>query len=110
MKAVKGQDERIRKSLSDGYGICLLATGSFLGEGYDLQELDTLFLAMPISFKGRLVQYAGRLHRKCEGKSEVRVYDFIDENLPVAMSMFRKRKSAYKEMGYVEGPERSDTH
>ncbi|MDQ8181959.1 DEAD/DEAH box helicase family protein [Pelagicoccus sp. SDUM812005] len=101
-KALKEQNERIRMSLSDGKGICLLATGSFLGEGYNLPELDTLFLSMPISFKGRLIQYAGRLHRKCEGKGEVRVFDFIDEKLPIALSMFRKRKPAYKEMGYVE--------
>ncbi|MFC0534286.1 DEAD/DEAH box helicase [Pelagicoccus mobilis] len=108
-KALKEQNERIRKCLSDGYGICLLATGSFLGEGYDLQELDTLFLAMPISFKGRLIQYVGRLHRRCEGKREVRVYDFIDENLPVAMSMFRKRRPAYNKMGYSEVSEHSGT-
>lgn len=108
-KALREQSERIRSSLSDEKGICLLATGSFLGEGYDIQELDTLFLTMPISFKGRLVQYAGRLHRKHQGKKEIRVFDFIDENLPVAMSMLRRRAPAYKEMGYVEGPEYLDS-
>lgn len=74
--------------------------GAFLGEGYDLKKLDTLFLAMPISFKGRLVQYAGWLHRKCEGKADVWIFDFVDENLAVAMSMRRGRKPAYEEMRY----------
>lgn len=82
-----------------------LLTELHLGEGYDLKELDTLFLTMPISFKGRLIQYVGRLHRKHEGKKEVRVFDFIDENLPVAMSMWRKRKSAYRKLGYGEATE-----
>ena len=65
-----------------------------------MKELDTLFLAMPLSFKGRLIQYAGRLHRKFEGKKEVQVFDFLDTQLSVAMSMYRKRKGAYREMGY----------
>ncbi len=94
------RNSRIRTALDEGRSVCIFATGSFLGEGFDMKELDTLFLTMPISFKGRLVQYAGRLHRKCEGKKEVKVYDFLDILLPVAMSMYRKRKTAYQEMGY----------
>lgn len=91
---------RLEDSLKKGHPICIFATGSFLGEGFDMKELDTLFLTMPLSFKGRLIQYAGRLHRKCNGKSDVRVFDFMDTKLPVAMSMYRKRRSAYREMGY----------
>lgn len=91
---------RLEDSLKKGDPICIFATGSFLGEGFDMKELDTLFLTMPLSFKGRLIQYAGRLHRKCDGKSDVRVFDFMDTKLPVAMSMYRKRRSAYREMGY----------
>ncbi len=97
---LKERFSRIRTALDKGESVCIFATGSFLGEGFDMKELDTLFLAMPISFKGRLIQYAGRLHRKCEGKKEVQVFDFLDTHLPVAMSMYRKRKAAYREMGY----------
>ena len=80
---------------------CIFATSSLLGEGFDLPMLDTLFLAMPISFKGRLIQYAGRLHRSAPGKSKVIVYDYLDELLPLAASMYRRRLSAYQSMGYV---------
>ena len=78
----------------------LLATSSLLGEGFDLPELDTLFLAMPISFKGRIIQYAGRLHRQCKGKSEVRVYDYVETDNPLTAHMHRKRLSAFRQMGY----------
>ncbi len=81
---------------------CLFATSSLLGEGFDLPRLDTLFLAMPISFKGRLIQYAGRLHRSAPGKNSVIIYDYLDELLPVANSMYRKRRPAYRTMGYRE--------
>ena len=78
----------------------LLATSSLLGEGFDLPELDTLFLAMPISFKGRIIQYAGRLHRRCQGKTEVRVYDYVETDNPLTAHMHRKRLSAFRQMGY----------
>jgi superfamily II DNA or RNA helicase len=78
----------------------LFSTGSLIGEGYDLPRLDTLFLAMPLSFKGRLTQYAGRLHRPHPKKREIRVYDYVDEGNPLTSAMFRRRSSAYKEMGY----------
>jgi len=79
---------------------CLFATSSLLGEGFDLPMLDTLFLAMPISFKGRLIQYAGRLHRPHPGKSRVVIFDYLDELLPLTMSMYRRRLPAYRSMGY----------
>jgi superfamily II DNA or RNA helicase len=87
----------------------LLSTGSLIGEGFDLPELCTLVLAMPLSFKGRLVQYAGRLHRESEGKQDVRIYDYVDANLGLCITMFRKRMTTYRKMGYtVEIP--PDSH
>ena len=79
---------------------CLFSTASLIGEGFDLPELDTLFLAMPVSFQGRIVQYAGRLHREFPGKSEVLIFDYLDYKLQLANSMYRKRSSGYREMGY----------
>ena len=80
----------------------LLATGQYIGEGFDDPRLDTLFLAMPFSFKGKMVQYAGRLHRLYQGKSEVRIYDYVDINIPVLVKMHKKRLRAYKALGYEE--------
>jgi len=71
-----------------------------LGEGFDMPELDTLFLAMPISFKGRLIQYAGRIHRFSEKKKSVRIYDYVEPDHPLTAQMYRKRTIAYREMGY----------
>lgn len=79
----------------------ILATGPYIGEGFDDPRLDTLFLAMPFSFKGKMVQYAGRLHRNFEGKKEVRIYDYVDP-VPVFEKMFKKRLKAYKALGYEE--------
>jgi superfamily II DNA or RNA helicase len=78
----------------------LLATASLIGEGFDLPQLDTLILAMPLSFKGRLIQYVGRLHREHEGKSSARVYDYLDENSPLTQAMFQRRSAGYRQMGY----------
>ena len=78
----------------------LLATASLLGEGFDMPELNTLFLTMPISFKGRLIQYAGRLHRFSEKKKSVRIYDYVEPDHPLTAQMYRKRTTAYREMGY----------
>ena len=79
----------------------LLATASLLGEGFDLPELDTLFLTMPISFKGRLIQYAGRLHRASTDKTDVRIHDYVETDHPLTAHMHRKRLAAYREMGYA---------
>ncbi len=80
--------------------IVILATGRYIGEGFDLPELDTLFLPFPISWKGTLAQYVGRLHRMSAGKTEVRVYDYVDSNVPVLARMFEKRKKGYDSLGY----------
>ena len=78
----------------------ILATGRFIGEGFDDPRLDTLFLALPIAWRGTLVQYAGRLHRRHQGKTEVRIYDYVDEAVPVLGRMFDKRLKGYRAMGY----------
>lgn len=78
----------------------LLATGKLVGEGFDHPPLDTLVLAMPISWKGTLQQYAGRLHREHAEKSEVRIIDFIDTDQPALMRMWEKRQRGYRAMGY----------
>lgn len=78
----------------------LLATGRFIGEGFDDSRLDTLFLALPIAWQGTLVQYAGRLHRQHRGKLEVRIFDYVDREVPVLARMFEKRKRGYRAMGY----------
>jgi len=69
----------------------IIATGRFLGEGFDDERLDTLFLTMPISWKGTLVQYAGRLHRVYDSKKEVVVIDYLDHNIAVFEKMFTRR-------------------
>lgn len=90
----------VERLATAGNGFALFATSSLLGEGFDLPQLDTLFLTLPISFKGRIVQYAGRLHRSCEGKSEVRIYDYVEPDHPLTSHMFRKRMVTYRGMGY----------
>ena len=78
----------------------VLATGRFAGEGFDDPWLDTLFLAMPVSWRGIVAQYAGRLHRLQEGKREVRIYDYADLNEPMLARMFDKRCRGYEDIGY----------
>jgi len=81
----------------------VLATGRYIGEGFDDARLDTLFLAMPISWKGTLVQYAGRLHRVHARKTEVRIYDYVDREVPMLLHMFAKRLRTYRAIGYARG-------
>ncbi len=78
----------------------LLATGKLIGEGFDHPPLDTLVLAMPISWKGTLQQYAGRLHREHATKTDVRIIDFVDTGHPALLRMWDKRQSGYRAMGY----------
>ena len=80
--------------------LVIVATGKYVGEGFDYPRLDTLFLALPISWKGLVAQYAGRLHRENEGKADVRIYDYIDIHEPVCESMYRKRLKGYSAIGY----------
>lgn len=79
----------------------ILATGRYIGEGFDDARLDTLFLTMPIAWKGTLAQYVGRLHREYDGKRDVLVVDYVDQTVPVLARMAAKRRAGYRALGYV---------
>ena len=79
----------------------LLATGRYAGEGFDDARLDTLFLTLPISWRGTIAQYVGRLHRLHDGKREVRVYDYADFDVPMLSRMFDRRCKGYEAVGYT---------
>jgi superfamily II DNA or RNA helicase len=87
-------------NVSDGEQRLILATGSYIGEGFDDARLDTLFLAMPISWKGTLQQYVGRLHRLHDNKRVVEVYDYVDANVRMLARMYDRRLKGYGDMGY----------
>jgi superfamily II DNA or RNA helicase len=91
-------------SIPDGKPRVLLATGSYIGEGFDDSRLDTLFLTMPISWRGTLQQYVGRLHRIHEGKKVVRVFDYLDAQVPMLGRMYEKRLKGYRAIGYEVEP------
>ena len=80
--------------------LILIATGSLIGEGFDYPRLDTLFMAMPVSFESIVTQYAGRLNRDYDGKENVIVYDYVDSHIPMFDNMYAKRLKAYKQIGY----------
>jgi very-short-patch-repair endonuclease len=90
MSAVPVSEERV-----------ILATGRYIGEGFDDGRLDTLFLTLPVSWHGTIAQYVGRLHRLYEGKREVRVYDYADLNVPMLSRMFDRRCNGYEAVGYT---------
>ena len=92
LAAIPAADERL-----------LLATGQYIGEGFDDPRLDTLFLALPISWKGTLVQYTGRLHRLHPGKRDLRIFDYVDRDVPMLLRMFEKRLRGYRAIGYARG-------
>lgn len=92
--------ERLR-SIPEEAGQVVVATGRFIGEGFDDARLDTLFLAMPVSWRGTVAQYAGRLHRMHRGKGVVRVHDYADLDVPMLSRMFDKRCAAYEAVGYT---------
>jgi superfamily II DNA or RNA helicase len=81
----------------------VLATGRYIGEGFDDARLDTLFLALPVSWKGTLIQYTGRLHRLHPGKIEVCIFDYVDRAVPMLLRMFEKRLRGYRAIGYARG-------
>jgi len=80
--------------------VMLMATASLIGEGFDLPELDTLIFATPLSFEGRLVQYAGRIHRESEEKNSAQIIDFVDSYSGIFLKMYRNRILTYRKMGY----------
>ncbi len=88
------------ENVPDGEARVVLSTGRYLGEGFDDARLDTLFLTLPISWRGTLAQYAGRLHREHDQKKEVIIYDYLDENVPLLSRMYEKRRRGYKALGY----------
>ena len=94
--------ESLRKirALEDTDRFVIIATGKLIGEGFDEARLDTLFMAMPIAWKGTIAQYAGRLHRNFDGKEEVLIYDYVDVHIPVLERMYHKRLTAYRSVGY----------
>ena len=92
LTAIPATDERL-----------LLATGRYIGEGFDDPRLDTLFLALPISWKGTLVQYTGRLHRLHPGKRDLHIFDYVDREVPMLLRMFEKRLRGYRAIGYARG-------
>ncbi len=99
----KKQREALREQvagISDSEERVFIATGKLIGEGFDDARLDTLFLVHPISWRGTLQQYAGRLHRAYQGKQDVQIYDYIDLQVPMLMSMYKRRVKGYKLMGY----------
>ena len=90
--------ERVRGAAGVRYAI--VATGSYIGEGFDLPQLDTLLLASPYSWEGVITQYSGRLHRDSEGKDDVVVYDYVDTSVPMLERMYKRRLKTYAKLGY----------
>jgi superfamily II DNA or RNA helicase len=88
------------ESIPDKEERLLIATGRYLGEGFDDARLDTLFLALPVSWRGTLAQYAGRLHRLHYNKKEVRIYDYADLQVPLLEKMYNRRRRGYRSIGY----------
>jgi superfamily II DNA or RNA helicase len=88
------------KSISENEERIIIGTGKYIGEGFDDSRLDTLFLTLPISWKGLLQQYAGRLHRTNKAKTEVVIYDYVDMEVAVLAAMYQKRLKGYRNMGY----------
>ena len=100
----KKQRRQIAEAMAavpDGESRVILATGSYIGEGFDDARLDTLFLAMPISWKGTLQQYVGRLHRLHDNKRVVQVYDYVDNGVPMLARMYERRMKGYSAIGYA---------
>jgi len=102
-----GMGKKQRKQLSEQIGdipadqpLVIVATGRYLGEGFDEARLDTLFLTLPISWRGTLTQYAGRLHRLSAAKKDVLIYDYVDFEVPMLVRMWTRRRAGYKAMGY----------
>ena len=88
------------RQVNNDESMILVATGSLVGEGFDFPRLDTLFMATPVSFRGVVEQYAGRLNRDYAGKENVIIYDYVDNHIPMFDNMYMKRLKAYKQIGY----------
>jgi superfamily II DNA or RNA helicase/very-short-patch-repair endonuclease len=99
-KKKREEARALLESIPPGEERVILATGRYIGEGFDDARLDTLFLTLPVSWHGTIAQYAGRLHRLSEGKREVRIYDYVDLNVPMLARMFDRRCRGYEAVGY----------
>ncbi|MEN9487182.1 MAG: hypothetical protein RIR56_870, partial [Bacteroidota bacterium] len=93
--------EKLLELRKNNVNVLLISSASLIGEGFDLPDLDTMVLAMPLSFEGRMIQYAGRIHRIVEGKLEVQIIDYVDFGNPVLVKMYRNRLKAYQQMNYT---------
>ena len=91
----------LARAAENAAGRVLLATGRFVGEGFDNPRLDTLFLTMPVSWCGTITQYVGRLHRRRRSKRQVQVYDYADLDVPMLSRMFDRRRRSYESLGYT---------
>ena len=98
----KTKREKLRqvREIPDGEQFCIVATVGYAGTGFDEKRLDTLFLAAPVSWEGSLAQCVGRLHRDCEGKSDVRVFDYVDMNVPMLERAYKRRLKEYGRLAY----------
>jgi superfamily II DNA or RNA helicase len=100
MSAAERKASDVALRVADDQERLILATGRYIGEGFDDPRLDALFLTMPISWKGTLAQYVGRLHRQHAGKTDVLVVDYVDDLVPILARMAAKRRSGYRALGY----------
>ena len=98
----RGISERLANHSTDAEALLIVGTSSFIGEGFDCPALDTLFLAAPITFKNRLVQYIGRVTRPYHSKTTATVHDYHDERTPVIASSLNKRAPGYIKMGFPD--------
>ena len=90
----------LQKSYEQDNKYCLFATSSLIGEGVDIAELDTLILGLPLSFEGRMVQYAGRLNRYHKDKTDIKIYDYLDSYSTIALKMYKNRVKFYNKSNY----------
>jgi superfamily II DNA or RNA helicase len=101
MSVAERKSAEVALRVPDDQERLILATGRYVGEGFDDARLDTLFLTMPIAWKGTLAQYVGRLHRQHDGKADVLVVDYVDDGVPVLARMAAKRRAGYRALGYT---------
>ena len=99
VKKTRAATKRLSEIPNDEHRV-LLATGRYIGEGFDDARLDTLFLTLPVSWRGTIAQYVGRLHRLHDGKKDVRVHDYADLGVPMLANMFDRRCAGYEAVGY----------
>jgi hypothetical protein len=98
----KRQTIELLQEIPDSEPFIIIATGKYVGEGFNYPRLDTLFIALPVAYSNIVQQYTGRLHREFKGKKEVRVYDYIDIHVPVLANMYGKRLKSYAPIGYSQ--------